>query len=189
MNTGATGPTGVTGPSYLYTSTLPSTLYSDYNIVPSVDLVYSLGYSGSDNNYLRWKDIHCYNVYAKQGIYATKIQLTSDYRIKENIKVLDNNFHVDYLNPITYINKTTNKQDVGLIAHELQEYYPELVSGVKDGPEIQTINYIGLIPILIKEIKDLKNKFLNLENKNTQLEYKNIQLESEIYNIKKYFQK
>jgi len=102
---------------------------------------------------------------------------------------LDNKFHVEYLNPITYINKITNKEDIGLIAHELQEYYPELVSGVKDGPEIQSINYIGLIPILINEIKDLKNKFLILENKNTQLEYKNVQLESEIQNIKKCFQK
>ena len=68
------------------------------------------------------------------------------------------------MRPVTYINKQTNKQDIGIIAHELQEYYPELVFGEKDGPEIQSVNYIGLIPILISEIKNLKNKNVILEN-------------------------
>jgi len=57
-----------------------------------------------------------------------------------------------------------------LIAHELQEYYPELVTGVKDGPETQSINYIGLIPVLINEMKNLK--------------FKNNELEKELYSIK-----
>ena len=103
-------------------------------------------------------------------MYANNIALTSDYRIKENIRALDNNFKVDYLNPITFINKQTKKQDIGLIAHELQEHYPELVSGVKDGPETQSVNYIGLIPILINEIKNLKNKMEVLEEKNILIE-------------------
>jgi hypothetical protein len=71
---------------------------------------------------------------------------------------LDNTFHVDYLNPVTYINKQTEKQDIGLIAHELQEYYPELVYGVKDGDEPQSVNYTGLIPVLINEIKNMKKE-------------------------------
>jgi len=75
---------------------------------------------------------------------------------------LDNKFHVDYLNPVTYINKQTKKQDLGLIAHELQEHYPELVTGYKDGGELQTVNYIGLIPILINEIKNMKDKIKTL---------------------------
>jgi hypothetical protein len=91
------------------------------------------------------------------------VELISDYRIKEDIRTLDNSFKVDYLNPVTYKNKQTQKQDIGLIAHELQEYYPELVTGVKDGPETQSVNYIGLIPILINEIKNMKNKIINLE--------------------------
>jgi hypothetical protein len=38
----------------------------------------------------------------------------------------------------------------------VQEYFPFLVSGVKDGPEIQSINYTGLIGVLTKEIQELK---------------------------------
>jgi hypothetical protein len=82
--------------------------------------------------------------------------LHSDYRIKDNVKQLDDTFSVKYLNPISYINNQTNHQDIGLLAHELQEYFPELVTGEKDGSELQTVNYVGLIPILIKEVQKME---------------------------------
>jgi hypothetical protein len=116
-------------------------------------------------------------VYARSAVYANNIALTSDYRIKENIKELDNKFLVDYLTPVTFMNKQTKKQDIGLIAHELQEHYPELVTGVKDGSEIQTVNYIGLIPILIIEIKTLKSEVKLLKNNNENLEHRISELE------------
>ena len=89
---------------------------------------------------------------------ATTFNTTSDYRIKENIQLLNDTYNIDNLKPSTYFNTKLGKQDIGLIAHELQEIYPELVTGEKDGEELQSINYIGLIPILIKEIQDLKKK-------------------------------
>jgi hypothetical protein len=52
-----------------------------------------------------------------------------------------------------------------LIAHELQEYYPFLVEGEKDGEQTQSVNYIGLIGVLIKEIQELKKRVLDLEKK------------------------
>jgi hypothetical protein len=51
------------------------------------------------------------------------------------------------------------------LAHEVQEYFPFLVSGEKDGPETQSINYIGLIGVLTKEIQDLKKRVSLLESK------------------------
>ena len=65
---------------------------------------------------------------------------------------------MDNLKPVLYENIITNKQDIGLIAHELQEYYPFLVQGEKDGEKNQSVNYIGLIGILINEIKGLKKE-------------------------------
>jgi hypothetical protein len=47
-----------------------------------------------------------------------------------------------------------------------------LVTGEKDGEEYQSVNYIGLMGILIKEIQELKK-----ENK---------KLKNDIINIKKY---
>jgi hypothetical protein len=132
---------------------------------------------GINNNNNTNNNVYCNNLYALSAVYANNIALTSDYRIKENVQTMNNQFHVDYLRPVTYVNKQTNNQDIGLIAHELQEYYPELVCGLKDGPELQKINYIGLIPILINEIKTLKIQTQTLETNNQKLEDRIIQLE------------
>ena len=97
-------------------------------------------------------------------VRAASFSTTSDYRIKENIKPLDSTFTVDSLNPVTYFNKQLEKQDVGLIAHELQEVFPILVTGEKDGESNQSVNYIGLISILIKEIQDLKKEMKEMKS-------------------------
>jgi hypothetical protein len=99
------------------------------------------------------------------NIHATNVSVSSDYRIKDNVKLLDSSFNIDNLKPVTYLNKLSLKQDIGLIAHELQEHYPYLVTGIKDGPQNQSVNYIGLIPVLIKEIQDLKNDNKTLNKK------------------------
>jgi len=54
---------------------------------------------------------------------------------------------------------------MGFIAHEIQEVYPFLVEGEKDGETYQNVNYTGLIALLIKEMKEMKQKINNLENK------------------------
>ena len=99
-------------------------------------------------------------------VNALSFNTTSDYRIKENVIQLDSKFIVDNLNPVTYLNNKLGKQDIGLIAHELQDIYPELVNGEKDGEQFQSVNYIGLIPILIKEIQVLKERVKILEERN-----------------------
>jgi hypothetical protein len=99
-----------------------------------------------------------YSLNVNGDVNATTYNTPSDYRIKENVTQLDDKFVVDNLNPVTYLNKKSDKQDIGLIAHELQEIFPELVNGEKDGEEFQSVNYIGLIPILIKEIQELKKE-------------------------------
>ena len=53
---------------------------------------------------------------------------------------------------------------MGFIAHELQEHYPFLVSGEKDGTENQSVNYTGLIALLVKEIQELKQDIKLLKN-------------------------
>jgi hypothetical protein len=106
------------------------------------------------------------------NVNATSYKSSSDYRIKENVTPLDIKFIVDNLNPVTYLNKNLGKQDFGLIAHELQEIYPELVTGEKDGEQLQSVNYIGLIPILIKEVKELKKEIILVKTELNELKNK-----------------
>ena len=106
------------------------------------------------------------SINASGTITAVAITATSDYRIKEDIKPLQlADYSVDNLNPVTFKFKKDGKESIGLIAHELQEYFPFLVEGEKDGETTQSVNYIGLIGVLIKEIQELKARVKELENK------------------------
>lgn len=68
-------------------------------------------------------------------VQATTFNSTSDYRIKQNVEEIES--VVDNLRPVKYTNTITGNQDMGFIAHEVQELFPFLVSGEKDGPQNQ----------------------------------------------------
>ena len=87
----------------------------------------------------------------------------SDYRLKKNVKQLDDSFTVDNLAPVEY--DINDKHDMGFLAHEVQEHYPFLVDGEKDGDKIQSINYNGFIALLVKEIQNLKKEVEELKQK------------------------
>jgi hypothetical protein len=86
----------------------------------------------------------------------------SDYRLKTNVTNLDGSYTIDNLEPIQYNNILSNKHEFGLIAHELQAVYPELVKGEKDGAEYQRVNYNGLIGVLVKEVQEIKRRIEDL---------------------------
>ena len=100
------------------------------------------------------EEIQCGTLDAFQ-IETTRLKTKSDYRLKTNVEDLQEVYNVDKLRPVMY--NINSSKEIGLIAHEIQEYYPFLVSGVKDGKEMQTVNYTGLIGVLIKEIQLLKS--------------------------------
>ena len=97
-------------------------------------------------------------------INASSFNATSDYRIKENVITLDETYTIDKLRPIKYFNKLTKKEDIGVIAHELQEQYPYLVNGEKDAENNQSVNYTGIIGLLINEIQNMKKQINELKS-------------------------
>jgi hypothetical protein len=116
------------------------------------------GTSGTTRNIHMWD-----NVTINQYLFVTgtataaSFNSTSDYRIKENVTLLKETVHtIDRLRPVHYYNTQLKKEDMGFIAHEVQEEFPFLVSGEKDGKEMQSINYSGFISLLVKEIQALK---------------------------------
>jgi hypothetical protein len=114
--------------------------------------------------------------YISGTAYANYFITTSDYRIKNDPVPLDLSFNVDGLKPIHYTNTLSNKQDLGFIAHEVQEVFPYLVDGEKDGTKMQSLNYIGLIAVLVKEVQELKKttEILKSENRSMQLQINRI---------------
>ena len=99
------------------------------------------------------------NLTVTKTVKAGTYMYTSDYRIKTNIHPISSSYTVDNLRPVEYTRKDTGKQEFGFIAHELDTQFPFLVEGEKDvSGNLQSINYIGMIGLLVKEIQYLKKK-------------------------------
>jgi hypothetical protein len=69
------------------------------------------------------------------------------------------------LNPIKYTNININREDMGFLAHEVQEIFPFLVNGTKDGKDMQSLNYTGLIALLVKEVQQLKKENIGIKSR------------------------
>ena len=99
---------------------------------------------------------------------STSFNATSDYRLKENIESINDkadNYVVDNLRPVSYTFVKTGEPHIGFLAHELQSFFPTAVTGTKDGDTMQTVNYSELIPILVKEIQQLKKEVAELKTR------------------------
>ena len=121
-------------------------------------------YYYSSNNFTDTQEVINNNFKINGICYANNFYALSDYRIKTNVTPLLPN-SIDNLNPVYYNNVLTKRYDMGFIAHELQKEFPFLVFGEKDDDEYQSVNYIGIIALLVKELKDIKREMRDLKNK------------------------
>ena len=81
------------------------------------------------------------------------------------MKSLNEAITISNLKPVSYTqNNLHHKKAIGFIAHEAAESIPKLVIGEKDGPEMQSINYNGIIAVLIKEVQTLRAKINELKS-------------------------
>jgi hypothetical protein len=102
-------------------------------------------------------------------VTANGVLLTSDRSFKTDIKPLGSALaSLQSLNSYRYYWKDKSrgtKQQIGLIAQEIQQVYPELVNEDKEGN--LSVNYIGLIPVLLEAIKEQQQQIKKLEAKST----------------------
>jgi hypothetical protein len=105
------------------------------------------------------------NITTAGTVTAASFNATSDYRIKYDVTDLDESFVIDGVRPVEYYVNDRKEKNYGVIADELQQVYPCLVTGEKDGEQLQSVNYIGIIPLLINEIKNLKKAVKALQER------------------------
>jgi hypothetical protein len=96
---------------------------------------------------------------------VTSYNVTSDYRLKEDLKSINGLDIVNKINIYNYKWKANNSRMDGVLAHELQQVLPYAVFGVKDGIEMQQVDYSKIVPVLIKSIQELKQELDTLKNK------------------------
>ena len=87
---------------------------------------------------------------------ATIVNSSSDENLKKDITTIENALEkVNQLRGVDFTWKETDEKSKGLIAQELQKVFPELVSEDTNG---LSINYSGLIGVLIEAIKEISHK-------------------------------
>ena len=97
------------------------------------------------------------------------INTLSDINLKDKVKIIENSIGiVQELNGVEFIWKNSEKPSAGVIAQEVEKVLPYLV---EDNGEYKSVNYNGLIGVLIEAVKtqqtqidELNARIENLEN-------------------------
>jgi SMC interacting uncharacterized protein involved in chromosome segregation len=114
---------------------------------------------------------------------------TSDKVIKRNIEKLDNSLErVSQLNGVTYFNILTKKQESGLIAQDVEQVLPEVVSTNSSGFKgVYYANMTGLIVESIKELnQNVKEDIRQLRNDYCQLHKDILEMKESMDVLKRY---
>ena len=94
-------------------------------------------------------------------ITCTDINSTSDIKLKENIHSIDNPLDkVMQINGVGFRWKDTKEDAIGVIAQDIEEVLPELV---KENEHHKSVNYNGLIGVLIEAVKEQQRQILELK--------------------------
>ena len=95
-------------------------------------------------------------------VTATDFNSTSDLNLKENITTVDNALDItNQLRGVKFEWKKDHKPSYGVIAQELEQILPELVTDT----DPKTVNYNGIIGVLIESVKELSAEVKELKNK------------------------
>ena len=88
------------------------------------------------------------------------LTVNSDARLKSNIMSLGSTLaKLMKIDGKTYTLKSNKKENkIGLLAQEIEEVFPELVKEGEDKDGTLSVNYQGLIPVLINAIKEQQNQ-------------------------------
>lgn len=94
-------------------------------------------------------------------VTATDFNVVSDIQLKTNIQTIENSMElIENLRGVTFDWKDTNKSTMGVIAQEIQEIFPNLVNQ----NDIMSVNYNGLIGVLIEAVKEMSIEIKKLKS-------------------------
>ena len=101
---------------------------------------------------------------------AGNLNINSDARLKANIISLGSTLaKLLQIDGKSYTMKKdeNKKQKIGLLAQDIEKVFPELVS---ESHGVKSVNYQGLVPVLINALKDQEKKIKSQESKLLKLE-------------------
>ena len=96
-----------------------------------------------------------------KDVEAVDFNSTSDINLKENIRQVESASElVSKLEGVHFSWKETGKETIGVIAQQIEEHLPQLV---QTGDTHKTVNYNGLIGVLIEAVKEQGQMIANLQ--------------------------
>jgi len=95
---------------------------------------------------------------------VVRLTETSALIYKDNVQTLDSSEALFNLRPVSFNWKSDNREDIGLVADEVKEVYPQLVKSDAEGNALG-VNYSKLTAILIKAVQDLSSRISSLESR------------------------
>ena len=95
--------------------------------------------------------------------YAPSFQISSDKRLKSNIKPIEDGLEkVTQLTGCTFDKVGVDHNTAGLIAQEVESILPQAVSNNADG--YKSIDYSAVVGLLVQAIKQLNQKVEQLKS-------------------------
>jgi len=95
---------------------------------------------------------------------ATNVNSTSDANLKENVETIVGSIDIlKDINGVKFVWKELGTPSVGVIAQDVEKVLPELVSQRSDNGT-KSVNYNGLVGVLIEAVKELSARVESLEN-------------------------
>ena len=102
-----------------------------------------------------------YELEVNGTVAATNFDSLSDRRYKTNIQVIENPIEkIMKIDGVSFNWKETNQPSLGVIADNIIEVLPEIVSG----EDTKSVNYNGLIGLLIETVKDQQKQINKLRD-------------------------
>lgn len=114
----------------------------------------------SGGNSANWNTAYSWGDHSKAGYQTGK----SDIRLKKDIKPIEKPLEkLSKIRGVDFTWKSDNEKGGGVIAQELEKAMPEYVHDLNNGTGHKTVDYNGLIGVLIESVKELKNEIETLK--------------------------
>lgn len=115
--------------------------------------------SGNTGNTLVFRNSN--GDFSARDINAQNFNTTSDATLKTDIFKVDNALDIlESISGVSFKWKQNGEKSMGIIAQEVEEVLPELIN---NSNSYKSVNYNGLIAVLIESIKELKNEIKELK--------------------------
>ena len=101
-------------------------------------------------------------LHVEGDVIAASSTVASDINLKDNIKLIEAPLDIiSKLRGVTFDWKKDGLKSAGIIAQDVESVMPELI---KDAGTHLTVNYNGLVGLLVEAVKDLQYEIKQLKN-------------------------